>query len=84
MRIAGSLWSFWYTLGYLAEGRQWLEKAFSLDGDAPAEVRGQALHAAGSLAWAQGDLAEAEKLLTEGLALRRDIGRYARAGSHAR
>jgi tetratricopeptide (TPR) repeat protein len=74
MRIAGSLWSFWYTLGYLAEGRQWLEKAFALDGEAPADVRGQALHAAGSLAWAQGDLAEAEKLLTEGLALRREIG----------
>src|SRR5205823_400945 len=26
MRIAGSLWSFWYTLGYLAEGRQWLAR----------------------------------------------------------
>ncbi|HET9223226.1 MAG TPA: tetratricopeptide repeat protein, partial [Roseiflexaceae bacterium] len=30
MRIAGAIWRFWYTRGYLSEGRRWLESVLAL------------------------------------------------------
>jgi predicted ATPase len=30
MRMAGAIWRFWYTRGYLSEGRRWLESVLAL------------------------------------------------------
>jgi non-specific serine/threonine protein kinase len=73
LRLAGVLWRFWFTRGYLAEGRRWLEGALAGDGGAPA-ARARALHGAGALAYYQSDYTRATALLEESLALRRELG----------
>jgi tetratricopeptide (TPR) repeat protein len=72
-RIAGSIWSFLWTRGYLTEGRGWLQAALSSTSLSP-EVRAAALRAAGILAHDQGDYVEAEASFQEALALRRELG----------
>jgi predicted ATPase/class 3 adenylate cyclase len=44
LRMAGALWRFWYTRGYLSEGQHWLESALALvealpDADGPSILR---------------------------------------------
>jgi predicted ATPase/DNA-binding SARP family transcriptional activator/DNA-binding CsgD family transcriptional regulator len=73
LRLAGALWRFWYARGYLGEGRQWLEEALALSGEATA-LRARVLNGAGHLAWAQGDLEQAATLREEGLKLSRQMG----------
>ena len=80
LRIAGALWRFWSTRGYLSEGRRWLE-AFTSPGQVrtqaasleAAAVRATALSGAGNLATEQGDYARATGFHEESLALRRDL-----------
>jgi DNA-binding CsgD family transcriptional regulator/tetratricopeptide (TPR) repeat protein len=68
--LAGALWRFWWTRGYLTEGRRWLEAALALA--SPDTVgRAKALHAAGSLAQEQGDHEQATAYLERGLAAAR-------------
>ncbi len=63
LRLAVALWRFWYTRGYLSEGRSWLETALLTGEGAAVSVRATALNRAGSLAWAQGDYEQAIPLL---------------------
>ncbi|HEX5504771.1 MAG TPA: tetratricopeptide repeat protein, partial [Thermomicrobiales bacterium] len=65
LRLAGALHWFWYTRGYFAEGRGWLERALAAPGAAPDGARARALTGAGMLAWRQGDHAPAEARLRE-------------------
>jgi predicted ATPase/class 3 adenylate cyclase len=74
LRLAGSLYRFWYVRGYLAEGRQWLEEALVKSGGAAGPARGRALHGAGYLAWSQGDFQRASPLLEESLTIYRQLG----------
>ncbi len=66
LRLGVSLWRFWNAHAYLSEGREWLGRVLDLPGGeaspALAGLRGQALTAAGSLAWAQGDYGAARAL----------------------
>ncbi|HEX2516040.1 MAG TPA: tetratricopeptide repeat protein, partial [Chloroflexota bacterium] len=59
LRLGVSLWRFWNAHAYLSEGREWLGRVLDLPGGeaspALAGLRGRALTAAGTLAWAQGD-----------------------------
>ncbi|HET9224124.1 MAG TPA: tetratricopeptide repeat protein, partial [Roseiflexaceae bacterium] len=73
-RLVGALWRFWYTRGYLSEGRRWMEYALALSGRVAAAVRAKALTGAGGLAHAQSDYAQAIALYEESLALRRELG----------
>jgi non-specific serine/threonine protein kinase len=73
LRLAGALWRFWFTRGYLAEGRRWLAGALAGEGSASA-ARARALHAAGALAHHQDDYAQAMTYFEEGLVLRRALG----------
>jgi predicted ATPase len=97
LRLAGALWRFWYTRGYLSEGRSWLDQALAmvehglpvLHAEAPNDIsapaasantiagmtaHANALHGAGSLAWAQGDYVKSQALYEQSLALRRNVG----------
>ena len=78
LRLAAALWRFWYTRGYLAEGRGWLEAALAHapSGGAPelALPRARALFAAGVLASEQGAEAQAQTYSEESLALFRAAG----------
>jgi predicted ATPase/DNA-binding SARP family transcriptional activator/DNA-binding CsgD family transcriptional regulator len=71
LRLAGALWLFWFTRGYLIEGRGWLEKAISLGG--PSVARAKALNGAGWIVMFQGDFATATSVLEESLILYREL-----------
>jgi ATP/maltotriose-dependent transcriptional regulator MalT len=60
---------FWFTQGYFAEGRKWLEAALAKDGRASAAARLNALEALFWLTYDQWDLDRAEALAQEGLKL---------------
>ncbi|HEX9987493.1 MAG TPA: tetratricopeptide repeat protein [Chloroflexia bacterium] len=72
-RIAGALWGFMWTRGYLSEGRQWLEAALQSQ-SLRAEVRATALRACGILAHDCGDYERARACFEEALHLRRQLG----------
>ncbi len=73
LRLGAALWRFWYARGHLGEGRDWLERALARDGSGRPAARARALHGAGVLADLQGDFPRAETLLTESLALGREL-----------
>jgi non-specific serine/threonine protein kinase len=59
LQLAAALGWYWYTRGYIGEGRVVVERTMSVVGDAvapPDDTMAAALLAAGILAWAQGDL----------------------------
>jgi predicted ATPase/DNA-binding SARP family transcriptional activator len=69
LRLAGALERFWFTRGYLSEGREWLERFLTPADSAEASpaVRAQAFSAAGLLANTQGDHIRAVRWLELGL-----------------
>lgn len=78
LRLAGSLGWFWWTRGYLEEGRRWAEEFLEENdaGDRPVGglVQAKALVGMGQLAFGKGDLARAVELFEESLALYRESG----------
>jgi predicted ATPase/class 3 adenylate cyclase len=77
LRLAAALWRFWYTHGYLSEGRAWLEDMLALPagGESQAEgpVRARALYGAATLASTQDDFDRAAALWEASLALSREL-----------
>jgi tetratricopeptide (TPR) repeat protein len=77
VRLAGTLWRFWYVHGHLSEGREWLESFLTLkagdEGSIPVAVRAKALTGAGVLANIQGDYERASTLCEDSLALYRSL-----------
>jgi predicted ATPase/DNA-binding SARP family transcriptional activator/DNA-binding CsgD family transcriptional regulator len=69
-RMAGALCLFWYTRGYLSEGRSYLEAVVSLDA-LPATVRARVLDGLGWIAEPQGDYERARVAYEESLRLYR-------------
>jgi predicted ATPase/DNA-binding XRE family transcriptional regulator len=73
LELACAVWRFWYLRGELSRGRRQLELALT-SAEGPERLRAEALRASAVLAFAQGDLAEARLLATEGLGLERKAG----------
>lgn len=61
LRLAAALWKFWRAVGYLSEGRSWLEQAIDRAADAPTSTRADALWGACWLAFQQDDLKSARR-----------------------
>jgi predicted ATPase/DNA-binding SARP family transcriptional activator len=59
LRLASSVWRFWWVSGDLSEGSAWLEAALERAAGAAPRLRAEALEGAAGLAWAQGDLERA-------------------------
>ena len=85
LRLAGGLWQFWSTRGYMSEGRHWLQQALNFRSHIldPAtadssqlqnlkSLVAKALNAAGVLARMQSDYAQSLELHEESLALLRE------------
>jgi non-specific serine/threonine protein kinase len=74
LRLAAAIMRFWWTRGYLGEGRRWLEGVLAADDGSAPLARIRVLTAAGTLAGVHGDTARAVTLLDESLARARDLG----------
>lgn len=74
LRLAGALWRFWSTRGYVGEGLRWLEPAVSSPHVEASPVVAKALNGAANLAREQGDYARAEAFHQRSLALSRQCG----------
>jgi len=74
LTLASAVHRFWWTRGYLREGLRWLEEGLACPDGIPLNQLAWAQHAAGGLAWRQGEYARAEAHYAAGLALRREIG----------
>ena len=74
LQLAGALWKFWWTRGYVNEGRSVLERLLRTAQGVAVSVRAKALRVAGGLATFQGDGERAEELCTESLSLFRALG----------
>jgi len=73
LQMAGCLWRFWDTRGYVSEGRRWLKRALEKSVN-HSEVRVKALIGAGFLAIRQSDSNRSLELIKESLALSHEIG----------
>jgi predicted ATPase/DNA-binding CsgD family transcriptional regulator len=65
LRLAGKLWWYWQTRGYLTEGRSWLRRSLEAAPYEPSDDRLQALFGGGFLAGMQGDPLAAEPYLEQ-------------------
>lgn len=74
LRLTVGLSRFWYVRGYLAEARQWLERALAVAPEAPAVLRRRGLTAAAAFALIQGDYAAATSLSEKSLDAARETG----------
>jgi non-specific serine/threonine protein kinase len=74
LRLCGAMHRFWFTRGYVAEGREWCARILAKG--APAEPTleyARLVNSAGSLAWHQTDFVAARPLLEQSLALSRAL-----------
>lgn len=74
LELAAGLWRFWEIRGYVAEGRQWLERVLAATTNDDSATRADVLTAAGVLAANQGDHAAAVRYHEQSLALHERIG----------
>ena len=73
LRLALTLWWFWFKRGYYTEGYQWLERTLSANKSASPSLRAKALNWTGLMAWWEGDYRRAGESCEESLALFREI-----------
>jgi len=74
LRLASTLWRFWFVRGHLVEGRLWLERALEAPGSPPPELLAKALGAAARLIGQLGDLDAASTYAERSLELYRTNG----------
>jgi len=74
LELAGALFWYWAKRGEFAEGRQWLERALTVNARAPGSLRARALIGLSHMLYFQGHVAEAGELCAEALSLGREDG----------
>ncbi|MGQ0550587.1 MAG: tetratricopeptide repeat protein [Armatimonadota bacterium] len=74
IRLAAAMSSFWHARGYLAEGREWLDRVLPRTGAVSLENRMRALLGAGRLAFAQDDFGPAKDIFEQIVPLARECG----------
>jgi len=72
LRLAGALWRFWSTRGYVGEGLRWLDMAVGNPNAISNRALAKALNGAANLAREQGDYSKAEALHARSLTLSRE------------
>ena len=68
LRMAASLWPFWYLRGHISEGRGWLERSLARAGESSPAYRARAAVGLSQLSLFQGDFDRAVPLAEESLA----------------
>jgi predicted ATPase/class 3 adenylate cyclase len=72
LRIAGSLWRFWWNRGQLDEGQRWYDRAFAAGGSVSPVARARALLGESHMSEARGDSERTRVLLEEAVELFRE------------
>ena len=70
--IVWAMWPFWFTRGYVVEGRAWYEKTLSLSSPSPA-AESRALVGAALMCYSQGELALARTRLNRAIVVAQGI-----------
>ncbi|MBW3634202.1 MAG: tetratricopeptide repeat protein, partial [Chloroflexi bacterium] len=73
VRLAASLWRFWWIRGHITQGRKQLDAALAIARSVKTPARAAALDGAGVLAETQGSYGEAEAYHRESLALSQEL-----------
>jgi predicted ATPase/DNA-binding XRE family transcriptional regulator len=73
LRLSSMLYGLWFQRGFYREARQWVKQALERSTHTASVARGEALVAAGFMAAFQGDYAQADSFVNEGLALAREL-----------
>jgi predicted ATPase/DNA-binding SARP family transcriptional activator len=73
-QLAAALWRFWWTRGYLSEGRQWYSRIVAHREALSTGMSVKLFNQAAVLAAQQGDFDEAQRLFEANLALNRELG----------
>ncbi|HSB90311.1 MAG TPA: tetratricopeptide repeat protein [Anaerolineales bacterium] len=73
-RLTSPLWPFWWTHGYVAEGRRWLESVLPHREKLPEDLQANVLQAIGRLMALQGDYDRAQAILEDNLEVCRRLG----------
>ena len=85
LRTAAAVWRFWQQRSQIREGRAWLTALLAKpDAGTDPLAHARAISAAGSLAYWQGDMAEAGRSYEAALAIDRVLGDAARIGDDLR
>jgi predicted ATPase/Tfp pilus assembly protein PilF len=71
LRMCGALYRYWIHRGHLREGRAWCEKATALAAGQRSPAQAKALLGLSSIAYRQGDLADAQGMLESALSASR-------------
>jgi tetratricopeptide (TPR) repeat protein len=79
VRLAGTLWLFWYMHGHVTEARRWLRRALEVAPDEPSAARAHLLFGTGYLACEQNENEEGLALLEASLACAKEVGATAMA-----
>jgi predicted ATPase len=79
VRLAGTLWLFWYMHGHVTEARRRMRRALDAAPDEPSEARANLLYGAGYLAYEQNENEEGLALLEAGFACAKEVGATAGA-----
>lgn len=74
LRLAASLWRFWFLRGHLREGRSWLEELLAMEPDAQTPVRAKAYSALGGLVYWLTDHIATEFAYQSALDIHRELG----------
>ena len=74
LRLCAALTGFWRGHAHFTEGRRWLERALSLSLGQRTALRAELLEGAGWMSRARGDYEGADRLYTEALGIRRELG----------
>ena len=74
LRLAGSLWRFWWNRGQLDEGQRWYDGAFALGNPVSPPARARALLGASHMSEARGDRERTRELLEEAVEIFRSAG----------
>jgi predicted ATPase/class 3 adenylate cyclase len=72
LRLAGSLWRFWWNRGQLDEGQRWYDRAFAVGAAATPPARARSLLGASHMSEARGDSERTRVLLEEAVEILRE------------
>lgn len=74
LMLAGTVWRFWWTRGYISEGSLWYDRAFAIGRNASATARARGVFGKAHMTEARGQTEQARIQFEEAAALLRQIG----------